>query len=65
MFECKSGEMEWICKRMGQPPDKGNEAVVRLRGLPFNCSKEEIAHFFTGKITTSFFFILDIGIIDH
>lgn len=50
MFESKSGEMEWICKRMGQPPDRGNEAVVRLRGLPFDCSKEEIAQFFTGKL---------------
>lgn len=49
VFESKSGEMEWICKRMGQPPDRGNEAVVRLRGLPFECSKEEIAQFFTGK----------------
>lgn len=26
------------------------EAVVRLRGLPFGCSKEEIAQFFTGEI---------------
>jgi len=50
VFESKSGEMEWICKRMGQPPDRGNEAVVRLRGLPFDCSKEEIAQFFTGKL---------------
>lgn len=56
VFESKSGEMEWICKRMGQPPDRGNEAVVRLRGLPFDCSKEEIAQFFTGNLIA--FFVL-------
>ena len=54
VFESKSGEMEWICKRMGQPPDRGNEAVVRLRGLPFDCSKEEIAQFFTGNLIAFF-----------
>ncbi|XP_044174837.1 heterogeneous nuclear ribonucleoprotein H2-like isoform X2 [Acropora millepora] len=48
VFESKAGEMEWTCKRMGQPQDRGNEAVVRLRGLPFQVSKEEIAQFFTG-----------------
>lgn len=42
MFECKNGEMEFTCKRMGQPPDQGHETVLRLRGLPYNCSKEEI-----------------------
>ena len=49
VFESKTGEMEWICKRMGQPQERGNESVVRLRGLPFDVSKEEIAQFFTGK----------------
>ena len=34
---------------MGQPQDRGNETVVRLRGLPFQVSKEEIAQFFTGE----------------
>lgn len=48
VFECKNGEMEFTCKRMGQPPDQGHETVLRLRGLPYNCSKEEIAHFFSG-----------------
>lgn len=31
------------------------EAVVRLRGLPFGCSKEEIAQFFTGEIMVYLF----------
>ena len=56
--ESKAGEMEWTCKRMGQPQDRGNEAVVRLRGLPFQVSKEEIAQFFTGNESNSLLFLL-------
>ncbi|XP_067055287.1 heterogeneous nuclear ribonucleoprotein H2-like isoform X2 [Acropora muricata] len=48
VLKSTAGEMEQTCKRMGQPQDRGNEAVVRLRGLPFQVSKEEIAQFFTG-----------------
>ncbi|XP_067055293.1 heterogeneous nuclear ribonucleoprotein H-like isoform X6 [Acropora muricata] len=47
VLKSTAGEMEQTCKRMGQPQDRGNEAVVRLRGLPFQVSKEEIAQFFT------------------
>ena len=50
VFESKAGEKEWVSKRMGQPQDKGDESVVRLRGLPYEISKEEIVQFFTGKI---------------
>lgn len=49
VFQSTAGEMEQSCKRMGQPQDRGNKAVVRLRGLPFQVSKEEIAQFFTGN----------------
>ncbi|XP_067055298.1 uncharacterized protein [Acropora muricata] len=48
VFKSTAGEMEQTCQRMGQPQDRGHEAVVRLRGLPFQVSKEEIAQFFTG-----------------
>ena len=42
--------MDWVVKRSGPNQLTGNnDAVVRLRGLPFGCSKEEIAHFFTGN----------------
>lgn len=41
--------MDWVVKRSGPNQLTGNnDAVVRLRGLPFGCSKEEIAHFFSG-----------------
>lgn len=46
--------MDWVIKRAGSGQMQGsNEAVVRLRGLPFGCSKEEIAQFFTGKLFLS------------
>ncbi|XP_060063350.1 heterogeneous nuclear ribonucleoprotein H2-like [Ylistrum balloti] len=49
VFRSKTSEMDWVIKRAGQGQMSGsNEAVVRLRGLPFGCSKEEIAQFFTG-----------------
>ena len=42
--------MDWVIKRAGPGQMAGScEAVVRLRGLPFGCSKEEIAQFFTGE----------------
>lgn len=28
---------------------RGSEAIVRLRGLPFGCTKEEVANFFLGE----------------
>ena len=41
-----------MVKRSGPPnaaaPSSDDDCFVRLRGLPFGCSKEEIAQFFTG-----------------
>lgn len=48
VFRSKKGEMEWVIKRAGLDSPNMSEAVVKLRGLPFGCSKEEIAQFFTG-----------------
>ncbi|CAH1794102.1 unnamed protein product [Owenia fusiformis] len=49
VFRSKRSEMEWVVKRSGQGANVGSsDAVVRLRGLPFGCTKEEIAHFFSG-----------------
>jgi heterogeneous nuclear ribonucleoprotein F/H len=39
--------MEWVIKRAGPGQMQGTQdAVVRLRGLPFGCSKEEIAQWY-------------------
>lgn len=49
VFRVDRSEMEWMIKRAGASVAGGMaEAVVKLRGLPFGCSKEEIAQFFTG-----------------
>ena len=48
VFRSKKGEMDWVIKRAGMDSNNLSDAVVKLRGLPFGCSKEEIAQFFTG-----------------
>lgn len=48
VFKVKKAEMEWMVKRSGTAYDSKGDGCVRLRGLPFGCSKEEIAQFFTG-----------------
>ena len=43
--------MDWVVKRSGTAGlDDNTDAVIRLRGLPFGCSKEEVAHFFSGTV---------------
>ncbi|CAD1472287.1 unnamed protein product, partial [Heterotrigona itama] len=49
VFKAKRGEMEWVVKRSGMNLENAmDDGCVRLRGLPFGCSKEEIAQFFSG-----------------
>ncbi|KAF3828142.1 hypothetical protein GH733_003981 [Mirounga leonina] len=38
--------MDWVMKHNG--PNDASDGTVRLRGLPFGCSKEEIVQFFQG-----------------
>lgn len=41
--------MNYVLKKMDDTvPEKGDLPIVRLRGLPFGCSKEEVANFFIG-----------------
>ncbi|XP_071039079.1 heterogeneous nuclear ribonucleoprotein H3 isoform X2 [Parasteatoda tepidariorum] len=49
VFRSKPNEMEWALRKCGLDGEEAfGDACVRLRGLPFGCSKEEIAQFFTG-----------------
>ncbi|EEB11687.1 Heterogeneous nuclear ribonucleoprotein F, putative [Pediculus humanus corporis] len=49
VFKSKRSEMDWVIKRSGSNLETAlDDGCVRLRGLPFGCSKEEIAQFFTG-----------------
>jgi len=51
--------MEWVVKRSGLNFENAmDDGCVRLRGLPFGCSKEEIAQFFSGMLTLSFLYLL-------
>ncbi|VEN45871.1 unnamed protein product, partial [Callosobruchus maculatus] len=49
VFKVNRAEMEWTIKRSGPQGGSDDDGCVRLRGLPFGCSKEEIANFFSGK----------------
>ncbi|XP_056140657.1 heterogeneous nuclear ribonucleoprotein H1, like isoform X2 [Lampris incognitus] len=49
VFKSNSVEMDWVLKHTGPGcPEPEGEGLVRLRGLPFGCSKEEIVQFFSG-----------------
>ncbi|XP_067858741.1 heterogeneous nuclear ribonucleoprotein H3 isoform X5 [Heptranchias perlo] len=49
VFKSNGSEMDWVLKHSGpNHSDTSNDGTVRLRGLPFGCSKEEIVQFFTG-----------------
>lgn len=49
VFKSNNVEMDWVLKHTGpNSPDTANDGFVRLRELPFGCSKEEIVQFFSG-----------------
>lgn len=53
--------MEWVVKRSGLNFENAmDDGCVRLRGLPFGCSKEEIAQFFSGMLTLSFLYLFSV-----
>ena len=55
MFQSKRSEMEYVIQKDGSDGQNiGNtDAVVRLRGLPFACSHEDIVNFFKGRFYCS------------
>lgn len=49
VFKSNNVEMDWVMKHTGPScPETDGDGLVRLRGLPFGCSKEEIVQFFAG-----------------
>lgn len=57
VFSTDRQDMEWALNAMRQsengfdsiPNVSDDVGIVKLRGLPFGCSKEEIVQFFDGK----------------
>lgn len=52
VFKSKQSEMEFVIAKDGSDGQNvGNsDAVVRLRGLPFICSHEDVVNFFKGNL---------------
>uniref|UniRef100_A0A3Q3EKC1 Heterogeneous nuclear ribonucleoprotein H3 (2H9) n=1 Tax=Labrus bergylta TaxID=56723 RepID=A0A3Q3EKC1_9LABR len=48
VFKSNRSEMDWVLKRSVCDYDSCSGCMLRLRGLPFGCSKEEIVQFFSG-----------------
>ncbi|XP_068176639.1 heterogeneous nuclear ribonucleoprotein H3 [Antennarius striatus] len=49
VFKSNRSEMDWVLKRSGPADyDSCSGCMLRLRGLPYGCSKEEIVQFFSG-----------------
>lgn len=49
VFKSNNVEMDWVMKHTGPNcQETAGDGLVRLRGLPFGCSKEEIVQFFSG-----------------
>ncbi|XP_073452559.1 heterogeneous nuclear ribonucleoprotein H3 isoform X1 [Aquarana catesbeiana] len=49
VFKSNNTEMEWVLKHSSAgDSESSTDGTVRLRGLPFGCSKEEIVQFFSG-----------------
>jgi len=51
VFKAQQSEMEFVIAKDGsEGQNVGNsDAVVRLRGLPFVCTHDDVTNFFKGK----------------
>ena len=49
VFKSNNADMDWVLEHTGpNSPDTANDGFVRLSGLPFGCSKEEMVQLFAG-----------------
>lgn len=52
MYEVTNGDAEVILKKAGEAG--AEDGVVLLRGLPYSCTEDDIAHFFSGRLAFHF-----------
>ncbi|ESN91782.1 hypothetical protein HELRODRAFT_189810 [Helobdella robusta] len=49
VFSATRNEMEWTLRKNGMPRfEENQDAVVKLRGLPYSCDKDTLVNFFEG-----------------
>ena len=48
IFRANRSQLDWDCKKEERVTNAEGSGVVRLRGLPFGCSEEQIVTFFSG-----------------
>ena len=48
IFRASRAQMEWECRVAERVV--GDGGVVRLRGLPFGCTEQEVRLFFSGSV---------------
>lgn len=49
MFQVGDIEMDQLLRRMQMKQTLASKGFVRIRGLPYNCNKEQVQQFFRGK----------------
>ena len=47
--------MEWVTNKSSGNSDGTGDNIVRLRGLPFDCTEPDIVKFFQGENSITFF----------
>ena len=56
VFSSSVKEMEFVLDRSGQGngdgASSGGDTIVRMRGLPWQCTKDDITKFFQGIVTS-------------
>lgn len=52
--------MDYVVKKIGRTPNSNEDFVVRLRGIPYGCTIDEIHQFFSGifKNSVKLFFLI-------
>ena len=48
IFRASRGQMEWDCRLEDKYGGGAGTGVVRLRGLPYRCTEEQVKRFFSG-----------------